>query len=339
MRSGAFELTTAISSLRDLRASDLGPYDAVYLGNLSCAAYEGNLLERPAELGDAVQAVREEGRRAYVTTYAAPRGRDMDRLRRALEAAGSAGAVAAEVHGPGMARLVREEFPELRLHLGSFANVYTGAGARVYRALGAARLAPPPELPLEELAGLARTGGMPIEVTVHGKVPLGVSESCLLLGCEAELGVGCPALCQQDVFLSRGEWTLKSVGTGVLSGRDTCLLEHLGRLVADGHRHFRVEAVSETPAYRARVGEVYRGALARALEGDTTIDPEWWARLGAESRAGFCNGFAFGRSGLEYMGAGGLAVAAAAYGTEAGGAKGASAADDANGANTGGRVG
>ena len=302
MTPGAFELTIAISSLDDLRASDLAPYDAVYLGNLYCARYEGNLLERPAELGDAVRAVCDQGRRAYVTTYAAPRARDVDRLRRALEAAGTAGAVAAEVHGPGLARLVRDDFPELALHLGSFANVYTGAGAQVYKALGAARIAPPAELPLEEVAGLARASGVPVEVTVHGKVPLGVSESCLLLGCEAELGVGCPALCRQDVFLSRGDWVLKSVGTGVLSGRDTCLLEHLPRLIADGHRHFRVEAVSETPAYRREVGRVYREALARALAGDAMVDSEWWVLLRAHSRAGFCNGFAFGRSGLEYVG-------------------------------------
>ncbi len=315
MRAGACELTTAISNLRALRASDLSPYDAVYLGNLYCARYEGNLLERPADLADAVRLVRDEGRRAYVTTYAAPRERDVDRLRRALEAAGNAGAVAAEVHGPGLARLVREEFPELRLHLGSFANVYTSAGAEVYRALGAARIAPPAELPLDEVTGLARAGGIPVEVTVHGKVPLGVSESCLLLGCEAELGVGCPALCQQDVFLSRGDWVLKSVGTGVLSGRDTCLLEHLGRLVGDGHRHFRVEAVSETPAYRARVGQVYREALARALGGDAVVDPEWWALLREHSRAGFCNGFMFGQSGLGYVGAGRLDASEARDGT------------------------
>jgi len=318
---GAFELTTAISNLDDLRASDLVPYDAVYLGNLYCARYEGNLLERPAELRDAVRAVRDQGRRAYVTTYAAPRGRDVDRLRRALEAAGAAGAVAAEVHGLGLARLVRDEFPELALHLGSFANVYTGAGAAVYKVLGAARIAPPAELPLEEVAGLVRAGGVPMEVTVHGKVPLGVSDSCLLLGCETELGVACPALCRQDVFLSRGDWVLKSVGTGVLSGRDACLLEHLPRLVADGHRHFRVEAVSETPAYRLQVGRVYREALARALAGDAMVDSEWWALLRAHSRAGFCNGFAFGRSGLEYVGV-----------VRAG-------ADEANGANNGGDAG
>jgi U32 family peptidase len=234
MPPGPFELATTISNLGDLRASDLRPYDAVYLGNLYCPRYEGNLLERPTELRDAVRLVQDQGCRAYVTTYAAPHGRDIDRLRRALEAARAAGALAAEVHGPGLARLVREEFPELLLHLGSFANVYTSAGAAVHRRLGAVRIAPPAELPLDEIAELRRRRDVPVEVTVHGKVPLGVSDSCLLLGCETALGVECPALCRQDVFLSRGDWVLKSVGTGVLSGRDSCLLEHLPRLAATG---------------------------------------------------------------------------------------------------------
>ena len=297
-----FELTTAISNLRDLRDTALEPYDAVYLGNLYCRRYEGNLLERPDELAEAVRLVRDQGRRAYLTTYAAPHGPDVDRLRRALDAAGSAGAIAAEVHAPGMARVVRAEFPGLALHVGSFANVYTAAGARVYGSLGSARIAPPAELPLDEVALLGQTG-IAVEVTVHGKLPHGVSDSCLLLGCETELGVGCPDLCQQDVFLSREDWTLKSVGTGVLSGRDACLLEHLPRLLTDGHRHFRVEAVSEPPEYRLAVGRVYREALTRALAGDMHLDSDWWVPLRAHSRAGFCNGFAFGRSGLEYIGA------------------------------------
>ena len=88
-----------------------------------------------------------------------------------------------------------------------------------------------------------------------------------------------------------------------LTGRDACLLEHLPRLVADGHRYFRVEAVSETPAYRLAVGRVYREALTKTLAGDPGLDESWWATLRAHSRAGFCNGFAFGRSGLEYVGA------------------------------------
>jgi putative protease len=301
--TGLFELTTTLSNLRDLAASDLEAYDAVYLGNIYCARYEDNLVERPAALAEAVRRVRDRGRRAYVTTPAAPRSRDLEVVRRALAAAVPAGAEAVEAHAPGLARLVRGEFPDLALHLGSFANVYTDAGAAVYRALGAARLAPPPELPLDEAGVLAACGGVPLEITVHGKVPLGVSGTCLLLAEAAAWDVDCPALCQQDVLLRRDDWVLKSVGTGVLTGHDVCLLEHLPRLVRDGHRHFRVETWSESPAYRRAVGAVYREALARAFAGDTAVDPAWWPPLHAHARAGLCNGFAFGRSGREYIGA------------------------------------
>jgi putative protease len=96
---------------------------------------------------------------------------------------------------------------------------------------------------------------------------------------------------------------MKSVGTGILSGRDLCLLEHLPRLLAAGHRHFRVAAVSESPAYRRDVGAVYREAIARALAGDPARDARWWPVLRRHSRLGFCNGFAFGRSGMEYVAA------------------------------------
>ena len=81
------------------------------------------------------------------------------------------------------------------------------------------------------------------------------------------------------------------------------LLDHLSRLLAAGHRHFRVEALSETPAYRAEVGRVYRAALERALAGDSRVEPDWDATLRRHSRRGLCNGFAFGRSGIEYVGA------------------------------------
>src|SRR5712691_8279516 len=87
----AFELNTSVSNLRHLRASDLGPYDAVYLGNIYCRRYEGNLLERPTELREAIRFVRAEGRRAYLTTYAAPRNDTLPVLRAALAAAAAEG--------------------------------------------------------------------------------------------------------------------------------------------------------------------------------------------------------------------------------------------------------
>jgi collagenase-like PrtC family protease len=63
-----------------------------------------------------------------------------------------------------------------------------------------------------------------------------------------------------------------------------------------------VEAVSESPEYRCAVGATYREALARALAGDGWLEARWWETLAAHSRLGLANGFAFGRSGMDYIG-------------------------------------
>jgi len=200
---GAFELNTSVSNLRHLRASDLGPYDAVYLGNIYCRRYEGNPLERPTELREAIRLVRAEGRRAYLTTYAAPRNNTLPVLRAALAVAAAEGAAAVEVHSLGLVRLMREEFRELPIHVGNFANVYTDAGVEVLKGFGVARITPASELPLDEIDAIARAGGIPLELVVHGKLPLGVSEFCVLLDYERTWGIPCPDLCQREVFLRK----------------------------------------------------------------------------------------------------------------------------------------
>ncbi|MGH7473642.1 MAG: peptidase U32 family protein, partial [Candidatus Methylomirabilales bacterium] len=60
-----FELNTGISNMKDLMASDLGPYDAVYLGNPFCRDYEANFLERLEDLRAGIRHCREAGRKAY----------------------------------------------------------------------------------------------------------------------------------------------------------------------------------------------------------------------------------------------------------------------------------
>jgi putative protease len=298
-----FELTTSVSNLRHLRASDLSAYDAVYLGNVYCRLYEGNLIESPAELREAIRVARDQGRQAYLTTYGTPRNDTLRVVRRSLEVAAAEGVAGVEVHSVGLLKLVHDEFSSLPIHVGNFANVYTDVGADVLKSFGATRITPHYELTLNEIDQIAYSCGLPLELLVHGKMPLGVSEFCILLEYEAKWGVGCPDLCQQEVFLRKEEgWGLKSVGKGILSGRDVCMLEHLPRLLASGYRHFRIEAVSECPAYRAAIGAVYREALTRAMAGDGRPEARWWQAIWDHARLGLCNGFYFGRSGMDYLG-------------------------------------
>ncbi|PYM07529.1 MAG: peptidase U32 [Candidatus Rokuibacteriota bacterium] len=298
-----FELNTSISNLKDLRASDLGPYDAVYLGNIYCRLYEGNFLERPADLEEGLRIVRDQGKRAYLTTYAAPRNDFLPRVRKALEIAATGGAEAVEVHNLGILKIAHDEVPALPAHVGGFANVYTDAGAEVLKGFGATRITPNYELQLEEIDQIARDSGIAMELLVHGKMPLGISDYCFLLEYEDKWGIKCPDLCQKDLFLRKDGWGMKSVGKGVLSGKDVCMLEHLPRLIAGGHRAFRIEAVSESPAYRREVAAVYREALGCALSGEYRQRERWWEAVRKHSRLGLCNGFYFGKSGMDYLGA------------------------------------
>ncbi|HMA18344.1 MAG TPA: peptidase U32 family protein [Thermoanaerobaculia bacterium] len=297
-----FELNTTIANLRDLRASDLRDYDAVYLGDIYCRVYEANFLEQLGDLREGLRILQDQGKRAYVTTYAAPRNDFLPKVRKMLEASVEAGAQAVEVHNLGILKIVHDEFPQLPVHIGGFANVYTSAGVEVLRDHGAVRFTPNYELSLEEINEITVGCGAPMELLVHGKMPLGISDYCFLLEYEEKWGVKCPDLCQKELFLKQGDWAMKSVGKGILSGKDVCMLEHLPRLLAQGHRHFRIETVSETPAYRREIAAVYRTALDRAAAGSSELDESWWETLGRHAGIGLCNGFYFGRSGMDYAG-------------------------------------
>ncbi len=302
MAAVACELNTSIANLRDLRASDLRDYDAVYLGDIYCRLYEANFLERTDELREGLRILRDQGKRAYVASYAAPRNDYLPRVRKTLEIAAREGAEAVEAHNLGILKIAHDEFPGLPVHIGGFANVYTDAGVEVLRGFGAVRFTPNYELSLEEIRDIASTCGVPMELMIHGKMPLGVSDYCFLLDYEEKWGIKCPDLCQKDLFLKQGDWAMKSVGKGIMSGKDVCMLEHLPRLLADGHRHFRIETLSETPEYRRQVAAVYREALDRAAEAAFEQDERWWRVVRAHARIGLCNGFYFGKSGMEYAG-------------------------------------
>ncbi len=297
-----YELNTTIANLRDLRESDLRDYDAVYLGDTYCRIYEANFLERLDDLEEGLHILRDQGKRAYMTTYAAPRNDFLPKVRKMLEASAVAGAEAVEVHNLGILKIAHEEFPQLPLHVGGFANIYTGPGIEVLRSFGAVRFTPNYELSLDEIREITTECGAPMELLVHGKMPLGVSDYCFLLEYEEKWGVKCPDLCQKDLFLKQGDWAMKSVGKGILSGKDVCMLEHLPRLLAEGHRHFRIETISETPTYRCEVAAVYRAALDRAAGGDGETDDRWSETLLRHARIGLCNGFYFGKSGMDYTG-------------------------------------
>jgi len=298
-----FELTVSIASPRELEGTDLSPYDAVCLGSPYCRRVEGNYSEALDLLPAVVSRLHAAGKRAFVATPAVPREADLPHVARLVDAAAAAGADALEIHNLGVLRILREKGRPVPAHMGAYANVYTHLAAGVMRDAGAVRVRPNAEVTLEESAVLAREAGVEVELLVHGKIPLGVTDRCYLLTEPEESDPKCPSACGEAHWLTSRQWVLKTVGKGVLSGRDMCLLEHLPRLVRDGFRVFRIEGLYETASYRSEIGGVYREALARAFAGGSFAVEERWADAARRhAPRGLCNGYSFGTSGRKYVG-------------------------------------
>ncbi|GAB4241734.1 MAG: U32 family peptidase [Deltaproteobacteria bacterium] len=298
-----FELIVSVASPRELEGTDLSPYDAVCLGSPYCRRVEGNYAEDLGLLPPAVSALHAAGKRACVTTPAVPREADLPHVSRLIDAAAGAGADALEVHNMGVLRIVREKGRPVPVHMGAYANVYTHLAAGVMRDAGAVRVRPNAEVTLEEAATIAREAGVEAELLVHGKIPLGVTDRCFLLTEPEGSDPKCPSACGEIHWLTSRRWVLKTVGKGVLSGKDMCLLEHLPRLARDGFRVFRVEGLYESAAYRSEIGTVYREALSRAFAGgDFAVEPRWADAVRRHAPKGLCNGYWFGTAGRKYVG-------------------------------------
>lgn len=307
------ELIVSVSSPAELEGTDLGPYDAVCLGNPYCRRIEGNYAERFDLLAEAASSLRKGGKKAYVTSPAAPRGRDLPHVGRLIEAAGKAGIQGIEVHNMGVLRMLREAGNPLPAHMGAYANVYTHLGAKVMRGYGAVRVRPNAEVSLEEMGIIARDAAVEVEVLAHGKVPLGVTDRCSLISGDEDSDPNCPSECAKDHWLlgrgkgsgkrEGGEWTLKTVGKGILSGRDMCMLEHLPALLSAGFSVFRVEGLHEAAAYRSEIGRAYREAFDLAgSRGAYRVRREWAEAVLRHAHVGLCNGYHFGMTGMLYVG-------------------------------------
>lgn len=291
------ELSTQVFTIGEIQQDTLEPYTALYLGNPYCSRYENNLLADFEQLKRGLELVHDLGKKAYVSTFAAPASEDLPQVLKTIEAALAGGAAAIEAHSLGVVKLINDNFPGTVVHTGGLANIYTSYGAAYLAARGVKRVAPHYELSLAEIIDLRHEAGVEVEILLHGKMPLGLTRDCFLLNLPEALP--CPAACREEHWLKHGDWVLKSAGTIMLSGRDVCLLEHLPYLLGEGFRNFRIDTAFESSWYRKQAGTIYAGVLESCLAGKEPQGIPF--ELVSLNENGFCNGYYFGRSGREYV--------------------------------------
>lgn len=301
-----YELSTNLANPKDLRVTDVSAYDAIYLGDFSCAEYPNNFSSHADVLADAVENLHAQGKKCYLRLYAVPSNHDLPWVRDHLRQALTLPFDGIEVHNMGLLRVLREMECQAPVHLGVFGNLYTHETARVLKDYGVTRVYPNPELSLNEVLYIAKQTPIEVLAPVHGKIPLVISETCFIMEHTDGGASECNFHCSKDHWLERGsgDWSLKDTGRMTLSGKDLCMVEHLPTMLARGLTAFYVQSHGEGPEYVAKTGAIYRAALERAIAGQPVGSEEmagWLATLESLAPKGLCNGYYFESAGQRYV--------------------------------------
>ena len=153
--------------------------DAVYFGapRLNARSLARDLSM--AEIGAMIDYAHECDRRAYVAINSLVRETDLPDLLKVLVQIDAAAPDGLIVQDLGVARLVREFFPHLRMHASTLMTVHNRGSLDMYAHLGFSRIVAARELTLSEISAMTAADTVGIEIFVHGAMCFSYSGLCM----------------------------------------------------------------------------------------------------------------------------------------------------------------
>ncbi len=229
---------------------------------------------------------------------------------------------------PGLIMMVRENFPEIPIHLSVQTNTINWASVKFWKKQGLKRIILSRELSIEEIAEIRQhCPDIELEVFVHGALCMAYSGRCLLSGYlnhrDSNQGA-CTNACRWNYKLHKstedstgdlvpdlglGPTQERSYfieepnrpdnmmpadedehGTYIMNSRDLCALKHIKRLTEIGVDSLKIEGRTKSFYYCARTAAVYRKAIDLALKGED-VTPELLAEINTLANRGWTDGF------------------------------------------------
>ncbi len=268
--------------------------NAVYLGAKSFSARASAENFERDELKSAVEYCHARGVKVYLACNTLLHDDELNKALSVVEYACSLPADALIVQDLGLAELIRQAAPKMRIHASTQMSVHTPNGVEMLCKMGFKRAVLSRELSEKELAEIAKNSPIELEVFVHGALCMSVSGQCYF---SAMLGSrsGNRGACAQTCRLPFGV----SGGTGYdLSLKDNSIINHLRELEEMGIASAKIEGRMKRPEYCAAAVAACRQSLDKGR-----VDPELTEKLGAVfSRSGFTDGYYTGRLGRDMFG-------------------------------------
>jgi putative protease len=224
-----------------------------------------------------VAAARQRNKRVVLTTPRIVKEWQTPLLRKTLELFNELAPDAISVTNPGTIEIAKQ-ITNLPL-TGDFPlNIFNVAAVNFYAEHGLVGMTLSPELTFTQIADI--TGRVPVslECLVHGRLPLMISEHCIVGSRLGGRACGsCNAICQQRQYWlhdRKGERfpvvTDQFGRMHILNAKELSLLPHVAQFGRIGVNVLRIEAKAEEPARMGRIVRLYHRLLD--LEAEPSIE-------------------------------------------------------------------
>lgn len=263
------ELTCYAKNLSCLKEAVNSGVDSVYVGG---EAFGINTLSGQFPMEDLIEGIEfahKNNAKIYVTVNLLPHNRDFEQFKAYLEKLDELKVDALIVSEPGTLVVVKENLPNMKIHMSNVSNVYNYETANFWYKQGINRVVISRELSIGEMETMRFKvpQDLELEAYIHGPIIMSYSGRKLITSYLNSKEI--------DSYSSEKKYNLTEEkrkgqycpvyederGTIFFASRDLCMIEYLDKLIKTGVNSLTIDARMEDEKYIREVVSVYKKAI------------------------------------------------------------------------------
>jgi putative protease len=278
------ELLAPAGTLDAFRTAILYGADAIYAG-LPGFSMRARAKITTDEVKTGIDLAHAAGKRVYLAFNLFAHDGEYANMPRVSEIIKYLNPDALIVSDPGVVMWVRENHPDMPIHISTQANICSAASVKFWQRAGASLCVLAREVSHAEFKTIrAACPDIKLEIFVHGAMCMAYSGRCLLsnfiTGRPANRGA-CAQLCRwkYDVILREHDTGIEMPidedehGAYILNSKDLCLMPRLAEVLESAPDSLKIEGRNRSEYYVASVVHAYRAAMDAWARDPEHFDP------------------------------------------------------------------
>lgn len=279
------ELLAPGGTLDAFKTAILYGADAIYAG-LPGFSMRARAKITVDEVKMGIDFAHEHGKKVYLAFNLFAHDRDYENMPRVSEVLRYLKPDALIISDPGIMMWVRENHPDIPIHISTQANICSAETVRFWQNAGAVQCVLAREVSHNEFKSIRKQcPDIGLEIFVHGAMCMSYSGRCLLsnfiTGRPANRGA-CAQLCRwkYDVILREHESGIEMPiqederGAYIMNSKDLCLMPRLKEVIESAPDSLKIEGRNRSEYYVGSVVRAYRNALDAYAQDPEHFDPK-----------------------------------------------------------------